>query len=123
MNAAEGALLGAALGLPLVMLLACLSSPLRARMPALLAIAPVPALTAALLATGGTLALPPMLLRLRFALDVPGALLLGVAALLWIVAGIYASAWLRGRPDSGRFVVWWLLTLSGSVGVLWRPIW
>ena len=71
MNAAEGALLGAALGLPLVMLLACLSSPLRARMPALLAIAPVPALTAALLATGGTLALPPMLLRLRFALDVP----------------------------------------------------
>ncbi|HEY2616994.1 MAG TPA: complex I subunit 5 family protein [Acetobacteraceae bacterium] len=116
MNAA-GMLLGAAIGLPLVMLLACLSPRLRARMPALLAVAPVPALVAALLASGGTLALPPLLLRLRFALDVPGALLLGVAALLWIAAGSYASAWLRGRLDSGGFVVWWLLTLSGSVGV------
>ena len=86
-------------------------------MATLLAFAPVPALAAALLASGGTLALPQALLRLRFALDVPGALLLGVAALLWIAGGAYASAWLRGRPDSGRFVVWWLLTLSGSVGV------
>ena len=47
----------------------------------------------------------------------PGALLLGVAALLWIAAGVYASAWLRGRPDGGRFAVWWLLTLTGSLGV------
>ena len=117
MNAATGWLLGAALALPVAMLLACLSARLRARMPALLAIAPVPALAAALFGSGGTLALPQMLLRLRFALDVPGALLLGTAALLWIAAGIYASAWLRGRPDGGRFVVWWLLTLSGSVGV------
>jgi formate hydrogenlyase subunit 3/multisubunit Na+/H+ antiporter MnhD subunit len=116
MNAA-GTLLGAALALPLAMLLACLSSRLRALMPALLAIAPVPALAAALLGSGGTLALPQMLLLLRFTLDVPGALLLGVAALLWIAAGIYASAWLQDRPDGGRFVVWWLLTLSGSIGV------
>ena len=112
-----GALLGAALGLPLVMLLACLSPRLKARMPALLALAPVPALAAALLASGGTLALPPVLLRIRLALDVPGALLLGVAALLWIAAGFYATAWLRGRPDAGRFAVWWLLTLTGSLGV------
>ena len=117
MNAAAGALLGAAIGLPLAMLLACLSPRLRARMPAWLAIAPVPALVASLAASGGTLALPPLLLRLRFALDMPGALLLGAAALLWIAAGSYAAAWLRGRPDSGGFVVWWLLTLSGSVGV------
>ena len=116
MNAA-GTLLGAALALPLAMLLACLSSRLRTKMPALLAIAPVPALAAALLGSGGTLALPQMLLLLRFTLDVPGALLLGVAALLWIAAGIYASAWLQDRPDGGRFVVWWLLTLSGSIGV------
>lgn len=117
MNVVAGTLLGIALGLPLAMLLACLSSRLRARMPTLLAIAPVPALLAALLAPGGTLELPQVLLRLRFALDVPGALLLGVAALLWIAAGIYAAVWLRARPDPGRFVVWWLLTLSGSIGV------
>jgi multicomponent Na+:H+ antiporter subunit A len=112
-----GALLGAALGLPLVMLLACLSPRLKARMPALLALAPVPALAAALLASGGTLALPPVLLRIRLALDVPGALLLGVAAMLWIAAGFYATAWLRGRPDADRFAVWWLLTSTGSLGV------
>ena len=72
---------------------------------------------AALLARGGTLVLPQMLLRLQFALDTPGALLLGVAALLWIAGGLYAATRLRGRPDAGRFAVWWLLTLTGSVGV------
>ncbi len=111
------ALLGIALGLPLAMLLACLSPQLRVRMVTLLAIAPVPALLASLLASGGTLELPQLLLLLRFALDGPGAVLLGVAALLWTAAGIYTTAWLRGRTDSGRFVVCWLLTLSGSVGV------
>jgi multicomponent Na+:H+ antiporter subunit A len=112
-----GGLLGAALALPLGMLLACLSPRLKARMPALLAFAPVPALAAALLAPGGMLELPPVLLGIRVALDVPGALLLGVAALLWIAAGHYATVWLRGRPDGGRFALWWLLTLTGSVGV------
>ena len=33
---------------------------------------------------------------MTLALDLPGALLLGAAALLWIVAGAYASAHLRG---------------------------
>ncbi|HET6197303.1 MAG TPA: complex I subunit 5 family protein [Acetobacteraceae bacterium] len=117
MNGTSTVLLGAALALPLAMLLACLSFRLRMRMATLLAFAPVPALAAALLASGGTLALPQALLGLRFVLDLPGALLLGVAALLWIAGGAYTSAWLRGRPDRGRFVVWWLLTLSGSIGV------
>jgi multicomponent Na+:H+ antiporter subunit A len=112
-----GALLGVALGLSLVMLLACLSPRLKARMPALLALAPAPALAAALLAPVGILELPPILPGLRLALDVPGAMLLGVAALLWIAAGLYASAWLRGRPDGGRFALWWLLTLTGNIGV------
>jgi formate hydrogenlyase subunit 3/multisubunit Na+/H+ antiporter MnhD subunit len=112
-----GALLGVAFIVPLAMLAACLSAQWRARMPALLAVAPVPALLAALLASGGTLALPQALLRLRLSLDVPGAVLLGTASLLWIVCGLYAAAWLRGRPDSLRFVAWWLLTLAGSIGV------
>jgi multicomponent Na+:H+ antiporter subunit A len=117
MNGGSGVLLGIALGLPVAMLLACLSPRLKTRMPALLALAPVPALAAALLASGGVLELPPILPGLRLALDVPGAILLGVAALLWIAAGLYASVWLRGRPDGGRFALWWLLTLTGSIGV------
>ena len=117
MSAGAGLLLGVALGLPLAMLLACLSPRLKARMPAMLALAPVPALAAALLASGGMLELPPTLLGLRLALDVPGAMLVGVAALLWIAVGLYASVWLRGRPDGGRFALWWLATLTGSIGV------
>ncbi len=87
-------------------------------MPAALAFAPVPALAAALLAPGGApLVLFPPPLRMTLTLDVPAAMLLGVAALLWIVAGAYAATYLRGKPNAGRFVEWWLLTLSGSLGV------
>jgi formate hydrogenlyase subunit 3/multisubunit Na+/H+ antiporter MnhD subunit len=50
-------------------------------------------------------------------LDPPGTILLGVAAFLWIVAGAYASTYLRGDPNAGRFAEWWLLTLTGNLGV------
>jgi len=43
--------------------------------------------------------------------------LLGVAALLWIAAGVYAASSLLGHPHPGRFSVCWLLTLTGSIGV------
>jgi formate hydrogenlyase subunit 3/multisubunit Na+/H+ antiporter MnhD subunit len=87
-------------------------------MPGFLALAPVPALAAALLApVGAILVLPEPPFRMTLALDVPGAMLLGVAAFLWIVAGAYASAYLRTDPNAGRFAEWWLLTLTGSLGV------
>jgi formate hydrogenlyase subunit 3/multisubunit Na+/H+ antiporter MnhD subunit len=63
------------------------------------------------------LVLPEPPFRTTLALDAPGAILLGVAALLWIVAGAYASAHLRGDPNAGRFAEWWLLTLAGNLGV------
>ena len=112
------ALLGLALAIPPALLLACLSGGLRARMPALLWLAPVPALAAALFAgDGALLELGNERLRLTFLLDRPGAVLLGVAAVLWITAGVYAASFLRGRADAGRFVVCWLMTLTGCVGV------
>jgi formate hydrogenlyase subunit 3/multisubunit Na+/H+ antiporter MnhD subunit len=87
-------------------------------MPSLLALAPAPALVAALLApASATLVLPEPPFRMTLALDVPGAMLLGVSALLWILAGAYASAHLRGDPNAGRFAEWWLLTLAGNLGV------
>ena len=111
-------LLAVALGLPPLMLMACLSSGLRRRMPALLWLAPVPALAVALFAADGTLLeLGNERLRLTFVLDRPGAVLLGVAAALWIAAGAYAASFLRGRPDSRRFVLCWLTTLTGCIGV------
>jgi formate hydrogenlyase subunit 3/multisubunit Na+/H+ antiporter MnhD subunit len=107
-----------ALATPLAMLLACVSQRVRDRVPSLLAAAPAPALAAALLAPAGTsLVLPEPPFRMTLLLDVPGAVLLGVAALLWISAGAYASAYLRDDPNAGRFAEWWLLTLTGNLGV------
>jgi formate hydrogenlyase subunit 3/multisubunit Na+/H+ antiporter MnhD subunit len=111
-------LLVATVAAPLGLLAACLSEAARRRMPGLLWLAPLPGLAAALLAADG----PPLVLdeaRLRFtlALDAPAALLLGVAALLWSAAGAYAFGYLGAKPGAGRFAVWWLLTLSGSLGV------
>src|SRR6516164_5963462 len=113
-----GALLFAALAVPVAMLLACVSRRASDRMPSLLALAPAPALVAALLAPAGTgLVLPEPPFRMTLALDVPGAILLGTAALLWIVAGAYASTYLRDDPNAARFAEWWLLTLTGNLGV------
>jgi multicomponent Na+:H+ antiporter subunit A len=118
-NASLAALLPlVALSTPVVMLAACLSPRLRDRMQASLAFAPVPALAAALLAIGGPpLVLDPDFYRMTLNLDRPGAMLLGVAALLWVAAGFYASTFLRGKPNGGRFTVCWLLTLTGSLGI------
>jgi multicomponent Na+:H+ antiporter subunit A len=113
-----GVLLGLTLAVPLAMLAACLSQRLRERIPGLLAFAPVPAVAAALRAFDGTtLVLPRPLLGLTFELDRSGAMLLGASALLWIAAGIYAGANWRGKPEGGRFAVWWLMTLTGSLGI------
>jgi formate hydrogenlyase subunit 3/multisubunit Na+/H+ antiporter MnhD subunit len=117
MTAGE-ALLFATLATPLIMLAACVSRNARNRMPSLLALAPAPALATALLVPSGTtMVLPEPPFRMTLMLDVPGTMLLGVAALVWIVAGAYASAYLRGDPNAARFAEWWLLTLTGSLGV------
>lgn len=111
-------LLIATLATPLVLLLACLWRRLRDSMPALLVLAPLPGLAAAILAISGTpLAFDQPQLEISLALDVPGAILLGVAALLWSAAGVYAFTDLRGKANSARFAVCWLLTLTGSLGV------
>ena len=111
-------LLATALALPLGLLLACLSSFARKRMLSWLAIAALPAFTCALLAVHGTpLSFGTVRLHLTFVLDTPGAILLGVAALLWIASGAYAASDLRGRQDRERFVVCWLMALTGCIGV------
>ena len=108
-----------AIGLPLVLTLACASRRLRRGMPRLFAVAPVPALLCALFDNDGTqFVLGNDAFALHFAVDAPGSMLLGVAALLWIFSGLYAARFLRGRPGPDGFVVCWLMTLTGCVGVL-----
>jgi formate hydrogenlyase subunit 3/multisubunit Na+/H+ antiporter MnhD subunit len=107
-----------ALGLPLGLLLACISSTLRRGLLPWLWLAALPALLLAVLAEPNAgWALGNTQFTLHFALDIPGRILLGVAALLWSVAGIYAASWLREQPKQSGFVITWLMTLTGCVGV------
>jgi formate hydrogenlyase subunit 3/multisubunit Na+/H+ antiporter MnhD subunit len=99
------------------MVVACLHPAFYARIVTWLPFAAVPGLLAALLERGDSIVIAPAPLRLTLALDEVGALLLGGASLLWGAAGFYASISMRGRPGVGRFAIWWLLTLTGSLGV------
>lgn len=111
-----GSLLASTLALPLLMVAACVASPVRARALDLLPFAPLPGLVAALLAPGGALVLAPDPMRMVLTLDLAGAMLLGGASLLWTGAGLYARTYMKGDPKAGRFAMWWLLTLAGSLG-------
>ena len=66
---------------------------------------------------GARLAFDQPALRVSLVLDPPGAMLLAVVALVWIAAGAYAFADVRGKPNAEFFAVCWLLTLIGSLGV------
>ncbi len=112
-----GALLAATLATPLAFVALCLLPGFRRRVFDLLPLAPLPALVTAMAAPGGSLLLAPAPLRLVLALDTPGAMLLGGAALLWTTAGLYARAYMAADPTRTGFAVWWLLTLAGSLGV------
>jgi formate hydrogenlyase subunit 3/multisubunit Na+/H+ antiporter MnhD subunit len=111
-------LLGATWAVPLALLLACASGGLRRVMPRLLVLAPMPALAAAIFAMQApALQIGAGRLRLVFELDGSGALLLGVASLLWIAAGAYAATYMRDTSNPGRFVACWLMALTGCLGV------
>jgi len=103
---------------PFALLLACMAGAVRRTMPRLLWLAPLPALAAALLALAApALEIGAGRLRLVFELDGPGALLLGVAALLWSAAGAYAATYMRDTAKPGRFVACWLMACTGCLGV------
>lgn len=110
-------LLATALVVPPGVLAAGLWPRLRVRLPLLAALAPLPALAAAVLCADGTaLALGSAQMRISFVLDLAGRVLLGAAALLWSAAGFYAARYLRDSPTQGRFTAWWLVAMSGCLG-------
>jgi formate hydrogenlyase subunit 3/multisubunit Na+/H+ antiporter MnhD subunit len=115
MSHLSSTLLVATLAAPLALLAACFVTSWRPRALALQWLAPAPGLAAGLLgvtAAPGSFDLPGLGFTLR--LDPPGALLLAVASLLWIV--VTAALWRERAPDE-RFGLSWLLTMTGSLGV------
>ena len=112
-----GLLLASALLVPLLLAACCLSAWVRARAIAVLVAAPLPALLSALFVPEGRFAFFPAPFRLTLVIDQPGAILLGGAALLWSAAGAYAASLMARDPAAPRFAIWWLLTLTGSLGL------
>lgn len=111
-------LLCATVGVPLALLLACLWRPWREGMMPWLALAPLPGLlTAFFAARGELLLLGNAHLPLALEIDRAGSVLLGVAALLWMAGGWYAVNYLGGKAGRGNFIVCWLMTLTGCLGV------
>ncbi|MBK1620866.1 hypothetical protein CKO42_21035 [Lamprobacter modestohalophilus] len=124
-------LVGVGLATPALAVLTCFVQPIRERLWVLLALIPLPALAAAIVAllvlgqgdiangevAAITLLFDPNGLAIGLVVDRPGAALLGVAALLWAAGGLYAAPMLQASPHRGRFTLFWLLTLTGSLGV------
>lgn len=103
--------------LPLVMAALLLSASLRPLVVRGLGLAPVPALLLLPDAWQGAVSYFTLQGGWTYVVDQAGALMLGASALLWIIGGFAAARWLQGREGQGRFALWWLLTLSGSLGV------
>jgi formate hydrogenlyase subunit 3/multisubunit Na+/H+ antiporter MnhD subunit len=100
---------------PLAFLAASLVQAWRERALALQWLAPVPGLAAGLLGlSGGPVTCDLPVIGFTLLLDTSGALILCVAALLWII--VSAAFWRDGWPDN-RFAVSWLLTMCGNIGV------
>jgi formate hydrogenlyase subunit 3/multisubunit Na+/H+ antiporter MnhD subunit len=107
-----------ALVTPLLLALLASLPPLRRHAVRLLPLAPLPALPVALVgARGGTTTAPDLLLGVQLGLDERGALFLGMAATLWLLAGLYAATYLRDTRQPAVFTGFWCLTLAGNLGV------
>jgi formate hydrogenlyase subunit 3/multisubunit Na+/H+ antiporter MnhD subunit len=103
--------------LPLAMALLLLWAPARPLVIRGLGLAPAPALLLLPAAWDGGVSSFTLAGGWTYVLDRPGALMLAASTLLWIIGGLAASRWLVGRTGQTRFSLWWLLTLSGSLGV------
>ena len=82
-----------------------------------LPLAPVPALGFAVAGAPGSVVVPDLLLGVHLGIVPGGALLLGMTALVWTVAGMHAALTLRAGPQAAVFAGFWCVTLAGNLGV------
>lgn len=119
MNLVTGPLLPfLALAWPLLLGLAAAWPAWRARSLWVLPAAPLPALLLALAWPEGSSTAPALLLGTVLVLDAPGRLLLGMVALIWLAAGVFALGYFRNPEKPAVFAGFWCLTLSGNLGVM-----
>ena len=89
---------------------------LRERAPVLLPLMPLPALWLALSGISSVTQAPWLLMSVSLALDPARQILLGMAAALWLIAGL-AAVPMAGRARAAIFTGFWGLTLAGNLGV------
>lgn len=108
-------LLVAAWTLPLLLAAPALGS--RGRwLPAL---APLPALAAALLLPAGAVVeIPWLLLGTRLGLDEVSRTFLTFTAILWLAAGLYTATAMRATSRAGSFRAFFLLAMSGNLWLI-----
>ena len=117
-EAAQGMVLLLMVLLPVVLAVMSMLRRVRRLLFDLLPIAPLPGLAVALLAPRGEhVRVPDLLLGLSLAIDEVGAVFLGFIALLWVLAGWYARAYLPHSARETAFAAFWYATLAGNLGI------
>lgn len=61
--------------------------------------------------------IPWLFLGVRWGVDSTGRVFLGLTALLWFIAGLYARPFLANVPRRRQFQAFYLLTMAGNLGV------
>ena len=105
-------------GVPLLLSLALAARSLRSFAKFLAPLAALPAFLLAVFTQPGVVVEVPVLLGTRLGLTETTQLFLLFSAGLWLLAGLYARAYLKDDPASGRFFEFFLATMSGNLGLI-----
>lgn len=111
-------LLVATVAVPLVLVLLWTGKRFRGGVGRWGLLAPLPALLLVAVGEDCAIELPWLLFGSRFALDPIGRTFLGCTAAVWFAAGIYGRSYLAQDSQRERYELFWLLTLSGNLGVI-----
>ncbi len=107
-----------AVSLPLLLALLLIFTRFRSLAQTLMPWAAAPALGLALLASSDILVELPLLLGMRLGLIPLTRVFLLFTAVLWIIAGVYAQSYLAHDAEIRRFSGFYLLTMSGNLGLI-----
>jgi formate hydrogenlyase subunit 3/multisubunit Na+/H+ antiporter MnhD subunit len=104
--------------LPLLLAALFLVPGLRGAAVSLSPLAAVPGLAAGIFAQETQVDLAYVLLGSRLGLDLTGQSFLMFTSLLWLAAGVFSSSYMKKYPGIERFTIFYLLAMSGNIGVL-----
>ena len=106
-------------GLPLFLALSLMSGVLRRATLLLAPWAALPALLMTLfLAPDIIIKLPWLLLGTHLGFDETARMFLLFTALVWLAAGVYSMGYFKTAAGRSRFLIWYLLAMSGNFGLI-----